>query len=126
MDSRTKLPSEVRQATILTNHGMTLLTVVSNETIPSQLWPRMYSAFTHGDIVITLGTGKLTRKLEQSQGLVGEHAYAVLDLKQADDRRLLLVKNPWSEGLVWKGCLTDDPSDAEGGDWVNDLHRALP
>src|SRR3954467_14735944 len=86
----------------------------------------MYNAFTYGDVMITLGTGKLPRKLEKSLGLVGEHAYAVLDLKQAGDRQLLLVKNPWSEGSIWKGSLVNDSDDIENEDWVKDLHSTLP
>src|SRR5438045_564198 len=93
--------------------------------MPSQLWPRIYNTFTYGDIMITLGTGKFTQKLEKSLGLVGEHAYAILDLKQAGDKRLLLVKNPWLEGSVWRGSSLDS-DDAKSEDWTNDLRNSLP
>lgn len=36
-------------------------------------------------------------------GLAGEHDYAVIDMKELEGQPLLLVKNPWSEGTVWKG-----------------------
>jgi hypothetical protein len=38
-------------------------------------------------------------------GLVREHDYAVIDLKREDDgSRLLLIKNPWVDSLVWTGA----------------------
>ncbi|KAI9777931.1 MAG: cysteine protease [Geoglossum umbratile] len=52
----------------------------------------------------TLGTGRLTYREEAELGLASEHDYAVLDMKAIDDHRLLLVKNPWSEDIVWKGA----------------------
>ena len=56
--------------------------------------------------MVTLGTGRLSRKEEETLGLVGEHDYAVLDLDTAFGARRLLVKNPWCDGLVWKGSGT--------------------
>jgi len=55
--------------------------------------------------MITLGTGKLTQKEEKELGLAGEHDYAVLDMKEVNTQRLLLIKNPWCDGMVWKGDL---------------------
>lgn len=50
-----------------------------------------------------MGTGKLTQSEEQGLGLVGEHDYAIIDMKKVGDQQLVLVKNPWSNGTVWKG-----------------------
>ena len=50
-----------------------------------------------------MGTGKLTEAEEQGMGLIGEHDYAIIDIKEAGGERLFLVKNPWSKGKVWKG-----------------------
>lgn len=63
----------------------------------------MYNSFSYGDVIITLGTGKLTQNEEAGLGLAGEHDYAVIDVKQIGDQHLFLVKNPWSKGLSWKG-----------------------
>ena len=43
--------------------------------------------------------------------LVGEHDYAVLELREISSRRFLRVKNPWSGGMVWKGAprIADNP-----------------
>lgn len=35
--------------------------------------------------------------------MVKEHDYAVMGLKKEDDSRLLLIKNPWVDSLVWTG-----------------------
>lgn len=50
-----------------------------------------------------MGTGKLTLSEQEGLGLAGEHDYAVIDMKEQDGQQLFLVKNPWSEGTVWKG-----------------------
>lgn len=63
----------------------------------------MFKAFQSGHALVTLGTGKLTESEEEGMGLVGEHDYAVVSMKEVDQQRLLLIKNPWSEGTIWKG-----------------------
>lgn len=50
-----------------------------------------------------MGTGRLTETEEENIGLAGEHDYAVLDLKEDEGQRLVLVKNPWSKATIWKG-----------------------
>ncbi|KAI1816022.1 PALB protein [Poronia punctata] len=66
-------------------------------------WRRVKRAYDFGDVVITLGTGHLSPDEEETLGLVGEHDYAVLDMSESVGERRLLVKNPWCDGLVWKG-----------------------
>ena len=57
----------------------------------------------YGDVLITLGTGTLTSNEEEGLGLAGEHDYAVIAMKELEGQQLFLVKNPWSDGTVWKG-----------------------
>ena len=64
---------------------------------------KIHQAFSYGDVLITVGTGRLTEFEEEGMGLAGEHDYAVLDIKEDRDQRLALVKNPWSRATVWKG-----------------------
>ena len=40
---------------------------------------------------------------EKALGLVREHDYAVMDLKSEEGSRLLLIKNPWCDSLIWTG-----------------------
>ncbi|RKF81679.1 Calpain-like protease palB [Golovinomyces cichoracearum] len=75
----------------------------------NQFWTRIYKAFGYGDVLITLGTGQLTHSEEVEFGLVGKHDYAVLDLKEINSKRLLLIKNPWSNGIVWQGTSRTSP-----------------
>ena len=73
------------------------------DTIPGQLWSRIYNAFLYGDVLVTAGTGRMSSRQERELGLEGQHSYVVLDMKETDHERLLLVKNPWVEGKGWKG-----------------------
>ncbi|KAF9875666.1 PALB protein [Colletotrichum karsti] len=66
-------------------------------------WEDIKEAYQAGNLIITLGTGRLTPSEEDALGLVGEHDYAVLDIDNSPAARRLLVKNPWCDGLVWKG-----------------------
>ena len=86
--------------------GTLLLTIVyatSNDVTRDALWRRTFSAFNYGDVLITLGTGKLTPNEEEGLGLAGEHDYAVINMIEFEGQQLFLVKNPWSKGTVWKG-----------------------
>ena len=47
----------------------------------------------------------MTQEEEKLLGLAGEHAYAVIDMEERDDRQLLLIKNPWSKGGTWTGYI---------------------
>ncbi|KAH7360555.1 hypothetical protein BKA65DRAFT_188191 [Rhexocercosporidium sp. MPI-PUGE-AT-0058] len=97
----------------------------SDDLQPEQLWARIRKSFSFGDIMITLGTGKLSRKEEKALGLAGEHDYAILDMKEVDSQRLILIKNPWCDGMVWKGShfsLTNNPDQTR----TSELKDALP
>ncbi|CAP91406.1 Calpain-like protease palB/RIM13 [Penicillium chrysogenum] len=67
-----------------------------DDSTSDEIWGRLYSAFWHGDVVLTIGTGKLTELEQQGLGLVSEHDYAILDLKEVQGRRQFLLKNPWA------------------------------
>ncbi|OCL06721.1 cysteine proteinase [Glonium stellatum] len=73
------------------------------ELVPSQLWTRLYNAFLYGDVLVTVGTGKMTHRAERELGLEGQHNYVILDMKETDHEKLFLVKNPWVEGKGWRG-----------------------
>ncbi|KAI0971749.1 PALB protein [Xylaria arbuscula] len=75
----------------------------SDEINWNTTWRRIKKAYDFGDVIITLGTGRLSRDEEETLGLAGEHDYAVLDMSETPENRRLLVKNPWYDGLVWKG-----------------------
>ena len=86
-------------------------------------------------MIFTLGTDNLSADEEQVLGLAGGHAYAVIDLKGQDDRQLLLIKNPWSEGGTWNGfidpsnpCLRTQPDQPTGlapGTFWMDLYNVI-
>jgi len=51
-------------------------------------------------VLITLSTSTIAD--EDAIGLVGTHAYAVLEIFQYKQYRMLLIKNPWGH-FSWKG-----------------------
>lgn len=81
--------------------------VQDKEFDPNALWKRIQNAHKYGDVLVTLGTGVLTEAAEQDIGLSGEHDYAVICLREHDGRRLLQIKNPWSQAPIWKGRVYD-------------------
>src|SRR5271170_8124299 len=76
----------------------------SDEVDPQQLWSRIFKSYSFGDVIPSLGTGRLSRLEEEGLGLAGEHDYAVLGMKESNGQQLILVKNPWCDGTVWKGA----------------------
>ena len=62
----------------------------------------MFTAFCWGDVMITMGTGKMSRQVEKELGLAAQHDYAVLDLKEEGGQQWVLLKNPWCEATLWK------------------------
>ena len=58
-------------------------------------------AFGYGDVLVTLGTGKIAESESRATGLTSEHDYAVIDLEERGGKQMFLIKNPWSEGGGW-------------------------
>ncbi|KAL8986363.1 MAG: hypothetical protein Q9205_000143 [Flavoplaca limonia] len=96
----------------------------SEEIDHDALWRRVSRAFSYGDVLITLGTGKITNVEESETGLISEHDYAVIDLRECDQQNMFLVKNPWSEGGKWtayaQGGGDHNPSDFVRQDSMSD------
>jgi calpain-7 len=86
-----------------------------DDVMPEELWSRVFKAFTYGDVLITIGTGKLSKREQKHLGLAAEHDYAILDMQETGGIRKMLIKNPWSDGDVWKGGagLMATPDDEE-------------
>ncbi|KAM0349277.1 hypothetical protein ACHAPU_003686 [Fusarium lateritium] len=98
-----------------------------------RLWRRIKNAHDSENVVVTLGTGRISAEEEDLLGLIGEHDYAIMDLDMVGDSRRLLVKNPWCDGPVWKGGIAqpfdastsqisslqqEPPSSAAGSFWM--------
>jgi calpain-7 len=78
------------------------------------VWENVQRGFEYGDVFVTMGTGKMSSKIEKALGLAGEHSYAVLDMKEEDGRRLVRLKNPWCDGPSWKP--RHDKKESDQGD----------
>lgn len=84
----------------------------------------------YGDVLVTAGTGKMSSKQEREFGLEGQHSYVVLDMKELDHDRLLLIKNPWVEGKGWRGPrppavagMDSSAADQDSDDSLASYHR---
>ena len=75
-----------------------------DEVEPEHLWDELVEAFDNGNVFLTIGTGKLSRKEQKQLGLAAEHDYAILDMKDSGHMKDMLIKNPWADGDVWKGA----------------------
>ncbi|MCJ1457446.1 cysteine protease [Mycoblastus sanguinarius] len=95
----------------------------SDDISRNNLWRRTLAAFNYGDVLITMGTGKLTQCEEEGMGLAGEHDYAIIDMQEHKDQKLFLVKNPWSEGTVWRGHVYRGNAKVESGQALEGLCR---
>jgi calpain-7 len=77
---------------------------------PEGLWKELLMATKDGHAMITLGTGKLSKREQKHLGLAAEHDYAVLELKERGAIKEMLIKNPWADGDVWKGAARRRPN----------------
>ncbi|KAK9472441.1 uncharacterized protein V1510DRAFT_417527 [Dipodascopsis tothii] len=92
----------------------------------ADVWSRVHQSWKYNDVLVTVGTGRLAKIEEEQLGLVTEHDYAIVDLVELDDgTRLMLLKNPWSEGVSPVGAkyqghpkLADRPVPA-GAFWLD-------
>ena len=93
----------------------------SDEVDPQQLWSRIFKSYSFGDVIPSLGTGRLSRLEEEGLGLAGKHDYAVLDMKESNGQQLMLVKNPWCDGTIWKGATsTTSWNERSAGVWTDE------
>lgn len=80
------------------------------DIMPEELWSRLFNAFGFGDILMTVGTGSMSRRAEKELGLESQHDYAVLDMIVENDEKKLLLKNPWAEGTGWRSARRESPA----------------
>jgi calpain-7 len=87
---------------------------------PERTWNRIYSGSKYGDCLLTIATGPMPEEDEDRCGLVGSHAYAVLQVWEGLGLRLLQIKNPWARRR-WKGSYSCE----DRVNWTEELKTAL-
>ncbi|GKZ00309.1 hypothetical protein MPSEU_000983800 [Mayamaea pseudoterrestris] len=88
------------------------------ETAPERVWDRIFGASAFGDCLVTVsttaskGTADGREEMVLDNGIVTQHAYAVLNVVQTTNgTRLLLLKNPWGQ-QEWKGKYSSSDTDS--------------
>ncbi|GMS79179.1 hypothetical protein PENTCL1PPCAC_1354, partial [Pristionchus entomophagus] len=114
-----------------TVEGLALLTGAPCETISLEdedlevdlVWARLLSAKEAGYVMgASCGAGskkKVPEGVSAGLGLLTQHAYSILDVRQEANHRLLRVRNPWGSH-VWTGAWSD-----RWTGWPEDLKRRL-
>uniref|UniRef100_A0A7S3J7Y0 Calpain catalytic domain-containing protein n=1 Tax=Euplotes harpa TaxID=151035 RepID=A0A7S3J7Y0_9SPIT len=74
-----------------------------------KLWDRLVKGDKRRDVMVSVSTGILPNAEEL--GLVVNHAYAVLELKEHEGKKFVLVLNPWGR-FNWKGEYSVDDTDS--------------
>ncbi|KAJ5086091.1 hypothetical protein N7532_010862 [Penicillium argentinense] len=99
----------------------------NEDATSDEIWGRLYKAFSYGDVVLTIGTGKLTELEQKGLGLVSEHDYAILNMKEDGGRRQFLLKNPWAgaEPTTRQASRDDPPSHLSPGTFWMDCEEVL-
>lgn len=65
-------------------------------------WTRLYQNFKTGALLFTVSTPSEMPPADVKLGLATGHAYAVLDMQQVEQERVLLLRNPWGK-QEWNG-----------------------
>ena len=78
-----------------------------------KLWEKLIDAESKGYLIAaSAGTTKASKELLEKLGLIGNHSYGILDVREItmDDgskERLVKVRNPWGD-FEWNGDWGDD------------------
>jgi len=100
-----------------TNECLTDLTGAPCEVVDSshpEIWDKVFQA-NQQNFIITAGSGgsEEGQDLISSLGLVGLHAYAIIDAQTVQTARgpvnLIMIRNPWGQG-EWTGDWSDNSS----------------
>lgn len=84
------------------------------------LFTLLLTRLHNGDVLATVATGDLSEVEAERSGLVPTHAYAVLDVRLVQGKRLVQLKNPWSH-VRWRG----NYSELDTAHWTPELRKAL-
>ena len=103
-----------------------LNTETSEDVVPQLFWKRIFNAYNYGDVLITLGTSKMSSQEERLSGLTSEHAYAVINMKEEDGKQSFLIKNPWSKGGSWTGNVDATPQQTGPQSPTTNSEETLP
>ncbi|KAG7449916.1 cysteine proteinase [Guyanagaster necrorhizus] len=71
------------------------LDIQSSNFEREKTWSKLLEGFTRGDCVLTLGTGARPDIRWDTVDILSSHSYAVIDVEEEDEERVLTVLDPW-------------------------------
>ena len=92
----------------------------TEEFRPDEFFMKISERHRKGDVLANVATGEMSDKESERTGLVSTHAYALLDVREVQGKKLFLLKNPWSH-MRWKGHF----SERDTKNWTPALKTAL-
>lgn len=88
--------------------------IQSKEFDPIVIWKKLLDGHRFGHCLCTISTGNI----DDDSGLISNHAYAILDIKEVYGEHMLQIKNPWNK-TKWNGKFSREK------EWSKDLLREL-
>lgn len=80
------------------------------------LWNSMYKSWEEGNLVACIGTGQDAR---EEMRLIPVHDYTIIDMKEENDERLILVRNPWKDQSGVPTFSLEDHDIGHGSFWMD-------
>ena len=75
-------------------------------------WQRLAAQHRRGGLLATLNTpANMDTQTSEKLKLIPGHAYAILDMREANGHKLVKIKNPWTRDNSWEGAFS--PKDTQ-------------
>ena len=75
---------------------------------PDELWKNLLNADKNQYLMAASVPDTPEVDLQKLLGLVEGHAYGILDVKEAEGKRLIQIRNPWGDSMEWNGDYSDN------------------
>ena len=81
--------------------------VISDIPDYATFWKKVYKNYHEGNIILSISSYKKD-KLAKDIDVISNHAYAIIDLKEIEDYKIIKCMNPWGKNSPMKIFETDE------------------